>query len=46
MDTYERVHGYLNNLGLSVTNQIMDNYLESAKDRSFMEILDQSSMIS
>lgn len=40
MDTYERVHDYLNRLGLSVTEQIIDNYLESAKDRSFMEILD------
>ena len=40
MDTYERVHDYLNRLGLSVTEQILDNYLESAKDRPFMEILD------
>ena len=40
MDSYERVHEYLNRLGLSVTEQIIDSYLESAKDRSFMEILD------
>lgn len=40
MDTYERVHEYLNRLGLSVTEQIIDNYLESAKDKPFMEILD------
>ena len=40
MDSYERVHEYLNRLGLSVTEQIIDSYLESAKDRPFMEILD------
>ncbi len=40
MDTYERVHEYLNRLGLSVTDQILDGYLESHKDLSFMEILD------
>ena len=39
MDAYERVHEYLNRLGLSVTEQIIDNYLESAKDKPFMEIL-------
>ena len=38
MDTYERVHGYLNRLGLTVTEQILDNYLESVKDKPFMEI--------
>ncbi|EQD69551.1 IstB ATP binding domain-containing protein [mine drainage metagenome] len=40
MDTYERVHDYLNRLGLSVTDQIIDSYLESARDKPFMEILD------
>ena len=40
MDTYERVHDCLNRLGLSVTEQIIDGYLESAKDKPFMEILD------
>ena len=40
MDTYERVHGYLNRLGLSITDQIIDSYLESAKDRPFMDILE------
>ena len=40
MDTYERVHEYLNRLGLSVTDQIIDNYLESARDKPFMEILE------
>ena len=39
MDTHERVHEYLNRLGLSVTEQIIDNYLESSGDRPFMEIL-------
>ena len=40
MDSYERVHDYLQKLGLSITDQTIDNYLESAKDRSVMEILD------
>lgn len=40
MDKYERVQEYLNRLGLSVTEEILYNYLESAKDRSFMEMLD------
>jgi len=40
MDTYERVHEYLQKLGLSITHQAIDNYLENAKDHSFMEILD------
>jgi len=40
MDTYERVHEYLQKLGLNITDQVIDNYLENAKDKSFMEILD------
>ena len=32
------MHGYLNRLGLTVTEQILDNYLESVKDKPFMEI--------
>ena len=40
MDVYERVHDYLQKLGLSVTEQTIDNYLENSKDKSFMEILD------
>jgi len=36
MDTYERVHEYLQKLGLSITDQSIDNYLENAKDKSFM----------
>ncbi len=40
MDSYERVHDYLQKLGLSITDQTIDNYLESAKDRSVMEIPD------
>ena len=40
MDIYESVHDYLNCLGLSVTEQIMGNYLETAKNKPFMEILD------
>ena len=38
MDTYERVHGYLNRLGRTVTEQILHNYLESVKDKPFKEI--------
>ena len=40
MDIYESVHDYLNRLGLSVTEQIKDNYLETEKNKPFMEILD------
>ena len=40
MDTYERVHEYLQKLGLSITDQSIDNYIENAKDKSFIEILD------
>ena len=40
MDSYERVHEYLQKLGLSITDQTIDNCLESAKDRPAMEILD------
>ena len=40
MDVYERVHDYLQKLGLSVTEQTIDNYLENSKDRSVMEISD------
>ena len=40
MDTYERVHEYLQKLGLSITDQSIDNYIGNAKDRSIMEILD------
>jgi DNA replication protein DnaC len=40
MDTYERVHDYLHELGLTITEQAIDNYIENAKDKSVMEILD------
>lgn len=40
MDTYERVHDYLQKLGLSTTDQSIDNYLENAKDKSVMDVLD------
>ena len=40
MDTYERVHGYLNRLGLTVMDATIDNYLENARDRPVMDILD------
>ncbi len=40
MDSYERVHDYLNKLGLSTFEKSMDSYLETAHDRPFMDILD------
>ena len=40
MDTYERVHDYPHELGLTITEQAIDNYIENAKDKSVMEILD------
>ena len=40
MDTYERVHDYLNMLGLAVTAESIDNYVENAHDKPFMDILD------
>jgi len=40
MDTDEWVHEYLQKLGLNITDQVIDNYFENAKDKSFMEILD------
>lgn len=40
MDSYERVHENLSKLGLTVMEKTMDNYLENAHDRTFMDILD------
>ena len=40
MDIYKRVHGNLNKLGLSVTEEAIDSYLETSYDRGVMEILD------
>jgi DNA replication protein DnaC len=40
MDTYERVHENLRKLGLETIEISLDNYIENAKDKSFMEILD------
>jgi DNA replication protein DnaC len=40
MDTYERVHDYLNRLGLNVTEEAIDTYLETAHDKPVMDILD------
>ena len=40
MDSYERVHEYLTSLGLDVIEKTIDNYLENARDKSIMEILD------
>ena len=40
MDTYERVHENLRKLGLETIEITLDNYIENAKDKSFMEILD------
>ncbi|OWP56107.1 MAG: hypothetical protein B2I17_07615 [Thermoplasmatales archaeon B_DKE] len=40
MDSYERVHEYLQKLHLSTMDGIIDTYLESSHDRPVMEILD------
>jgi DNA replication protein DnaC len=40
MDTYERVHENLRKLCLETIEISLDNYIENAKDKSFMEILD------
>ncbi|MHB8397098.1 MAG: IS21-like element helper ATPase IstB [Thermoplasmataceae archaeon] len=40
MDSYERVHEYLSGLGLDTVEKTIDNYLENARDRSVMQILD------
>jgi len=40
MDTYERVHENLRKLGLETIEISLDHYIENAKDKSFMEILD------
>ena len=40
MDAYERVHESLITLGLDTIEHTLDNYLENARDRSVVEILD------
>jgi len=40
MDTYERVHKNLRKLGPETIEISLNNYIENAKDKSFMEILD------
>ena len=40
MDSHDRVHDYLSRLGLTITEQSIDNYLELAKDKSTIEVLD------
>ena len=40
MDPYERVHEYLSSLGLDVMEKTIDNYLENARDKGIVEILD------
>ena len=37
---YERVHGSLEELGLRTMNSVIDSMLSNAKDRTFMEVLD------
>ena len=37
---YERVHGSLEELGLTTMNSLIDSTLANAKDRTFMEVLD------
>ena len=40
MDAYDRVHESLITLGLDTIEHTLDNYLENARDRSVVEILD------
>jgi len=40
MDSYERVHEYLQKLHLSTMDSIIDTYLESSHDRPVMDVLD------
>ena len=40
MDSYERVHERLASIGLDVMEKTIDNYLENARDKGIMEILD------
>ena len=40
MDSYERVHEYLNALSLETIAKTIDNYLDNARDKGVMEILD------
>ncbi len=40
MDSYERVHESLISLGMDTIEHTIDNYLENARDKSIMEILD------
>jgi DNA replication protein DnaC len=37
---YERMHGSLEELGLTTMNSLIDSTLANAKDRTFMEVLD------
>ena len=40
MDSYERVHEHLSTLGMDTIEKTIDNYLENARDKGVMEILD------
>ena len=40
MDPYERVHENLISMGLDTMEHIIDSYLENARDKSVVEILD------
>ena len=40
MNTYEQVHDKLKTLHLEAMDSILDNYIENAKDKSFLEILE------
>ena len=40
MDSYERVHEHLSTLGMDTMEKTIDNYLENARDKGVMEILD------
>jgi hypothetical protein len=40
MNTYKQVHDKLKTLHLEAMGSILDNYIENAKDKSFLEILE------
>ena len=40
MDSYERVHEHLATLGMDTIEKTIENYLENARDKSFLEVFD------
>ena len=40
MDPYERVHEFLTTLGMETIEKTLDNYLDNARDKTVIEVLD------